>query len=51
MKSVREIVELLNEVLAAELVAINQYFLHAKLCEHRGYLRLASGFAPSPSGG
>jgi bacterioferritin len=36
-----EIVELLNEVLTAELTAINQYFLHAKIMEDWGYLRLA----------
>jgi bacterioferritin len=36
-----QIVELLNEVLTAELTAINQYFLHAKIMEDWGYLRLA----------
>jgi bacterioferritin len=36
-----QILELLNDVLTAELTAINQYFLHAKLCEHWGYGRLA----------
>jgi len=36
-----EIVELLNEVLTAELTAINQYFLHAKIMEDWGYHRLA----------
>ena len=42
MKGNPEIIELLNEVLAGELVAINQYFLHAKMCQSWGYLRIAS---------
>jgi bacterioferritin len=37
-----EILELLNEVLTAELTAVNQYFAHAKLQEHWGYGRLAA---------
>jgi bacterioferritin len=36
-----EIIELLNEALTAELTAINQYFIHAKMCENWGYERLA----------
>ena len=36
-----EIIELLNEVLTAELTAINQYFVHAKMCANWGYDRLA----------
>mgnify|MGYP003528849907 FL=1 len=37
-----EIIELLNEVLTAELTAINQYFLHAKMCDHWGFAKLAA---------
>lgn len=36
-----DVIELLNEVLTAELTAINQYFIHAKMCENWGYERLA----------
>ena len=36
-----EIIEVLNEVLTAELTAVNQYFLHGKLCGNWGYDRLA----------
>jgi bacterioferritin len=36
-----EIIEFLNEVLTAELTAINQYFIHAKMNENWGYQRLA----------
>lgn len=38
------IVELLNEALSAELAAINQYFVHAKLCESWGWRALAAKF-------
>ena len=31
-----EIIELLNEILTAELTAINQYFIHAKMCDELG---------------
>ena len=37
-----EIIELLNEVLTAELTAINQYFVHAKMRENWGFPRLAA---------
>jgi len=37
-----DIIELLNEVLTAELTAVNQYFIHAKMCSNWGYDRLAS---------
>src|SRR6187399_1886996 len=39
-----EIVELLNEVLTAELTAINQYFVDAKMCDNWGYERLGKHF-------
>jgi len=42
MKGSREIIDALNEVLAAELVAINQYFLHAKMCQNWGFTTLAA---------
>ena len=36
-----EIIELLNDVITAELTAINQYLVHAKMCDNWGYKRLA----------
>lgn len=36
----KKIISLLNEVLTGELTAINQYFLHAKMCQNWGFERL-----------
>ena len=37
-----EIIEALNDVLTAELTAINQYFIHHKMCENWGYKVLSA---------
>lgn len=41
MKGQAAVIDLLNAVLTAELTAINEYFIHAKMCRNWGYLRLA----------
>lgn len=41
MQGDKQIIELLNEQLTAELTAINQYFLHAKMQQNWGYTKLA----------
>jgi bacterioferritin len=40
MKAKEGIVDFLNKVLTNELTAINQYFVHAEMCDHWGYARL-----------
>ena len=41
MKGNVKLIETLNEILTGELTAINQYFIHAKMCANWGYKRLA----------
>lgn len=36
-----DVIEILNEVLTSELTAVNQYFVHAKMCQNWGFNRLA----------
>ncbi len=40
MEGNAKVIEALNEVLKAEITAINQYFVHAKMCENWGYQSL-----------
>lgn len=44
MKGHNDVIELLNDVLTAELTAINQYFVDAKMYQNWGYRRLAKRF-------
>jgi len=40
MKGSPNIIDALNDILTAELTAVNQYFLHAKMCKNWGFKRL-----------
>ena len=41
MKGNGKVIEALNDILTGELTGINQYFVHAKMCDNWGYERLA----------
>ena len=40
MKAKEGIIDLLNKLLTVNLTAINQYFVHSKMCENWGFSRL-----------
>ncbi len=42
MKGNDEVITVLNEVLTSELTAINQYFIHSKMCDDWGFQKLAA---------
>jgi bacterioferritin len=44
MKGNEKLVEVLNQLLADELTAINQYMVHAEMCEDWGYEKLHEHF-------
>lgn len=41
MKGNPVVIQLLNDILMGELTAINQYFLHSRMCKSFGYARIA----------
>ena len=40
MQGNKQVIDVLNQVLRKELTGINQYFMHAKMCDNWGYERL-----------
>ena len=49
MKGNPKVIEQLNRALREELTAINQYFVHAEMCENWGYENSPSTSRSSPS--
>jgi len=41
MRGNEKVIQVLNKALKEELTAINQYFVHAEMCENWGYKKLA----------
>jgi bacterioferritin len=40
MQGKPEVIDALNEILTGELTSVNQYWVHARMCENWGYRRL-----------
>jgi bacterioferritin len=43
MKGNEKVISVLNQLLADELTAINQYMVHSEMCENWGYTKLHAG--------
>ncbi len=44
MQGNQGVIDALNDLLTLELTVVNQYFVHAKMCENWGYRRIADRF-------